>query len=194
MKKIGLIDWGAYLSEWQSIEELQDKEEARCRQEMLEEIKQMVLNYASHVRQYEYERHAQAILLRGLEVVPVKKKPVEKLWDEFFASTLSANIRKKIYYSDFKWHMFSYGQVAAIAGKAANEAYDRQSRGDAYLFFQCTNEAWQIKNADLLTADDLNVDFNFHRADFYLFDSSGRWCYVHTHEPDLGPWFLVQDC
>ena len=41
MKKIGLIDWGAYLSEWQSIEELQDKEEARCRQEMLEEINQM---------------------------------------------------------------------------------------------------------------------------------------------------------
>ncbi len=193
MKNRRLIDIEAYLAEEEAIEQLKDRGEARRRLQLLREIEDKALAYSAHIRQYEYEQHCKAILRRGLRVSPVKKAPVAAKWDKFFAAGLSKETRRKIYFEQFKWHMFSYGQVEAIAGAAAREAFDRQNRGEAYLFIQCTDEAWHIENAGLLTAADLGSSGEYHvflRADVYLFDAQGKWTYCRTHESDCGPWFL----
>ena len=87
--------------------------------------------------------------------------------------------------------MFSYEKNEARKGDAANRAFDRCEKGSAYLFIQCTEEAWRIKNAQLLTSADFDVDYSFERADVYIFDVKGKWAYVRTHESDCGPYFLL---
>ena len=108
----------------------------------------------------------------------------------FFAAGLTKEDRRSIFYSQFKWHMFSYEKIAAKKGAEARRAFNRCQKRAAYLFIQCTKEAWYIENAELLTAADLGVDYSFERADVYIFDAAGKWAYARTHEPDCGPWFL----
>jgi hypothetical protein len=185
-----LIDWNAYLAEETEIEALADREEAAVREKLLEEINKTVMDYNAHIDAYNYAQHCKAIEARGLIFKPISKKTATRKWDTFFAANLSPEEKRKIYYSSFKWHMFSYEMCDAIKGEAANRGFDSCQKASAYIFIQCTNEAWRVENAQLLTAADLNVDYDFERADVYVFDVSGQWAYVRTHESDCGPYFL----
>lgn len=187
-----LIDWKAYLAEETEIEALNDPEEAAIREKLLEEINEKVMDYNGHINDYNYAQHCKIIRSRGLVFEPVSKRTVARKWDAFFAPVLSAEAKREIYYSSFKWHIFSYEKVAAKKGSDAKRAFDRCKKGAAYLFIQCTDEAWYIENAQLLTAADLAVEYSFERADVYIFDANGKWTYVRTHESDCGPYFLCR--
>ena len=187
-----LLDLNAYLSEEAEIETLADKEEAAVREKLLEEINEMVLAYNAHIRAYHYAQHGRAIEARGLIFKPISGRTAARKWDSFFAFHLSPEEKRNIHYSSFKWHMFSYGKAEALTGDAANRAFDQLEKKAAYLFIQCTAEAWRIENAQLLTAADLNVDYDFNRADVYIFDAHGKWAYVRTHESSCGPYFFCK--
>ena len=188
-----LINSEKYLAEEQEIEALADPREAAERKRMLEEINAKVVDYIAHINAYNYSQHCKAIEERGLIFKPISKRTATKKWDAFFASNLSPEEKRKIYYSNFKWHMFSYGQTEALKGDAANRAFDRCEKESAYLFIQSTDEAWRIENAQLLASADLNVNYSFERADVYIFDVNGKWAYARTHESDCGPYFLCID-
>ena len=185
-----LIDWEKYLAEEQEIKTLADPSEAAERGRLLEEINEKVLDYNAHINAYNYSQHCKAIEARGLIFKPISKRTATRKWDAFFASNISPEEKRKIYYSNFKWHMFSYEKVETLKGDAANCEFDRCEKGPAYLFVQCTDEAWRIENAQLLTSADLGVDCSFERADVYIFDANGKWAYARTHESDCGPYFL----
>lgn len=185
-----LIDWKAYFAEQAEIEALVDPEEAAIREKLLEDINKKVVDYNEHINEYDYAQHCKTIEDRGLRFKTVSKRTVTRKWDAFFAAGLSPETKRKIYYSNFKWHMFSYEQVEAIKGDEAKTAFDCCEKAGAYLFIQCTDEAWYIENTGLLTAADLAVDYCFKRADVYIFDAQGKWAYVRTHETDCGPYFL----
>jgi len=188
-----LIDWNAYLAEETEIEALADREEAAVREKLLEEINEKVLDYNAHINAYNYAQHCKAVEARGLIFKPISKRTVTRKWDAFFASKISPEEKRKIYYSSFKWHMFSYEKIEALKGDDAKRAFDRCEKESAYLFIQCTDEAWRIENAQLLTSADLGVDYSFERADVYIFDVKGKWAYARTHESDCGPYFLCTD-
>ena len=188
-----LIDWNAYLAEETEIEALADREEAAVREKLLEEINEKVLDYNAHINAYNYAQHCKAVEARGLIFKPISKRTVTRKWDAFFASKISPEEKRKIYYSSFKWHMFSYEKIEALKGDDAKRAFDRCEKESAYLFIQCTDEAWRIENAQLLTSADLGVDCSFERADVYIFDVKGKWAYARTHESDCGPYFLCAD-
>ena len=188
-----MIDWNAYLAEEAEIEALTDHEEAAIREKMLEAISKSVLDYNSHINEYNYLKHRKMIESRGLIFKPIAKSTVTRKWDHFFASHISAEQKRKIFYSSFKWHMFSYEMSDALKGNIANDAFDSCHKAAAYLFIQCTNDAWRIENANLITAADLNVDYSFEQADVYIFDTKGKWAYVRTHECECGPYFFVKD-
>ncbi len=188
-----LIAWNAYLAEETEIEALADREEAAVRQKLLEEMHEKVREYNAHINAYNYAQHCKAIEARGLCFKPISKRTAARKWDAFFASEISPEEKRKIYYSSFKWHMFSYRKIEALKGNDAKCAFDRCEKGAAYLFMQCTDEAWRIENAQLLTSADLGVDFSFERADVYIFDVKGKWAYARTHESDCGPYFLCVD-
>ena len=188
-----LIDWEKYLAEEQEIEALTDPSEAAERERLLEEINKKVLDYNAHINAYNYAHHCKSIEARGLIFKPISKRTATRKWDAFFASNLSPDEKRKIYYSSFKWHMFSYEKIVALKGDDARCAFDRCEKEAAYLFIQCTDEAWRIENAQLFTSADLDVDFSFERADVYIFDVKGKWAYVRTHESDCGPYFLLID-
>lgn len=185
-----LIAWDAYLAEETEIEALEDREEATVREKLLEAINESVLDYNVHINEYNYLLHCKQIVSRGLIFKPITKSTATRKWDQYFASDLSPEDKKKIYYRSFKWHMFSYEKCDALKGDAANHAFDHCQKACAYLFIQCTDEAWRIENADLLTAADLHVGCSFERADVYIFDAKGQWAYVKTHEHECGPYFF----
>ena len=170
---------------------LEDREEAAVREALLDAIGDSVVAYNKHVIEYEYRQYCKKIEDRGLIFRPVDKKTVAEMWDCYFAADLSAETRKKIFYdSDFKWHMFSYGKTAARTGADARRAFNRCKKGAAYLFIECTDEAWFIENSNLLKAKDFEVDYYFEREDIYIFDVEGKWAYAKTHESDCGPYFM----
>ncbi len=188
-----LIDWEKYLAEEQEIETLTDPIEADEREKLLEEINEKVLDYNAHINAYNYAQHCKSIEARGLIFKPISKRTATRKWDAFFASSISQEEKRKIYYNNFKWHMFSYEKIEALKGDEATCAFDCCEKESAYVFIQCTDEAWRIENAQLLTSADLGVDYSFERADVYIFDVNGKWAYARTHESDCGPYFLRID-
>lgn len=188
-----LIDWEKHLAEEQEIEKLNDPVEAAERERLLEEINKKVLDYNAHINAYNYAQHCKAVEARGLIFKPISKRTVTRKWDAFFTSKISLEEKRKIFYSSFKWHMFSYEKIEAVKGDDAKRAFDCCEKESAYLFIQCTDEAWRIENAQLLTSADLGVDYSFERADVYIFDVKGKWAYTRTHESDCGPYFLRID-
>ena len=127
-----LLDWDAYLVEEEEIESLDDREEAALRERMLEAISKSVLDYNSHIDEYNYLKHRKMIESRGLIYKSIAKRTATRKWDLFFASHLSPEEKRKIFYSSFKWHMFSYEKCDALKGDAANEAFDSCQKTAAY--------------------------------------------------------------
>ncbi|WP_372459295.1 DUF4275 family protein [Alkalihalobacillus deserti] len=52
------------------------------------------------------------------------------------------------------------------------------------FFYQQSNNAYKLNNADKIKAEDFN-----NESDVYIVDTNFNWTYVHTHEDDCGPYF-----
>lgn len=179
------------MKEEEKIDTLTDPEEIAAREKLLEELEAKEIEYNAHINNYYYALHCKAIEARGLKYNAIPKSDAEKKWEAYFASELTDDVRERIYYNDFKWHIFSYKVVDAKSGADARRAFNRCKKSAAYMFIQCTDEAWYIENADLLTASDFGKDFySFPRADVYVFDAEGKWAFVRTHESMCGPYFV----
>lgn len=131
---------------------------------------------------------------KGVAFLHVPKRPIAEQWDKQFDTLVSDKEKEnKNNYSDqFKWHLFSFDLLPALTGDKARTAFDKEEKHELYLFFECTEEAYIIGNANLITSkdiDDLFEKSDLDSSDFYFFDPLNSWTYVIPHEEELGPYF-----
>ena len=90
--------------------------------------------------------------------------------------------------------MFSFELLSAVQGDQARTAFNEIEKGELYLFFDYADEAYRVKNAHLLTADDveaLRESSSLNRSDMYFYDPLNKWTYIKPHEEYCGPYFKM---
>jgi len=173
------------------IDQLDDTHEKANRTQLLDAILDKIIDYDTHILNYEYKQHLITLSKRGLEVVAAYKDDIVAQWDGLFASRVSEQLKKQTrQYSDqFKWHIFSFDLLEALKSDEARGAFDGIQKDTVYLFFQSAEESFEIRNASLLHSEDLDFNGPMDKADIYVFDPVEKWTYVKTHEDACGPYF-----
>lgn len=174
---------------------LSDPEEREARRRLIEAVMDKVTDYDVHVREYAWKQTARAIQSRGISLEQVERDAVISAWDRCFDSLVTAEQKAFArHYSDqFRWHLFSFALLPALQGEEAQMAFDTTGKDDVFLFFDCAEETFRVKNAHLLAAEDLEAlreDSPLDYADMYIFDAAGKWTYVRPHEEYCGPYYF----
>lgn len=177
------------------IEQMDDVREREARTRLIDQIMERITDYDVHVREYAYKKAIQSLVERGIIFEPVDRTPVITKWDNQFDSLVSNDSKQAApHYSDqFRWHLFSFELLPAIQGDDARVAFNNMSKLEMYLFFDYADEAYWIKNAYLLTADDveaLRENSPLNLSDMYFFDPTAQWTYIKPHEEYCGPYFF----
>ncbi|WP_066063025.1 DUF4275 family protein [Neobacillus soli] len=112
---------------------------------------------------------------KGILVIELKDKGKElrNQWEEAFAKHLSISEKRKIYFHQHLWHVFSYDKAC-------------------YIFYQNNENTLLLENARGLKADDILNEIDGYLTDVYVVDKDFSWTYIHTHEFFLGPYFIQQ--
>jgi len=107
-------------------------------------------------------------------------------WESVYCP-LSKKEKEKIYFNDYKWHVFSNDAYASITGEKALEEYNKQIARLFYVIPEVTvwpNEVAFICNK--LPPSNLMAK----SKDFYVFPKNLAWSMAFTHEHGwLGPYF-----
>ena len=175
---------------YDEIEQISDPKERKAREKLLDRIHSVIGDYDAHVREYEFVQHGKSILSRGVKVSPASASALKSRWTRLFASGISPEQKKAVYFSQFRWHLFSYQVLPALQGTEAEEAFLQADKGTVYVFYQHCDDGWALENARLIRPEDFVRDVPVPWTDVYLFDPVNRWTYVHTHEIDCGPYFF----
>lgn len=121
------------------------------------------------------------------EEAPVDCAAFRRQWLERYGSgvpkdALEAHVLSE---GNFLWHLFSWNLVPALEGDAARQALDTLDYARACLFYEnlsgdeaAVRPVASVPSSLFETKDDL-----------YLTAPDLSWTYVHTHEPDCGPYF-----
>jgi len=181
----------------EEIEQLEDRKEREIRQQFLEQIQEIIMEYDSHAQEYAYKQVIRSLQDRGIAIEAVDRGPIVAEWDKQFDSLVSAEKKKatRDYSDQFRWHIFSFELLAAQKEAEARRAFDAAEKTELYLFFEDSDNTYRIKHANLLKAEDIErlsefatVDY----ADMYFFDPVKRWTYVRPHEDYLGAYYFRQ--
>ena len=92
----------------------------------------------------------------------------------------------------FLWHLCSYEKVICLEKEAAIKAFERQKKNQCTIFYQFTNEAFLVQNANNLKVKDLPYDdWDMDHSDIYVMDWENNWTFMITHENGwIGPYFI----
>ena len=183
---------------YEETEQLSDTAERESRLKLLEQIMEKITDYDVHVREYAYQQSVQALIDRGVIFEPIERSTVVAQWDEQFDRLVSPEAKQAApYYTDqFRWHLFSFELLPATKEDAARTAFDEMERQELYLFFDYATEAYRVKNAQLLTASDIEAlreNSSLDLSDMYFFDPANKWTYIRAHEDHCGPYFFKVD-
>ncbi|MGS2778439.1 DUF4275 family protein [Robertmurraya sp. GLU-23] len=126
---------------------------------------------------------------------------LRKEWEGNFVSHLSKAEKDSIYLYDVKdgacgflWHVFSYEKLRCLEKKQAEEAFNLVEKKSCYIFFQHSDHAYILENAQDLKASDLQFEEDIDEKDLYVVDTEFNWTYVITHEKEmLGPYFVKKE-
>lgn len=126
------------------------------------------------------------LLEKGVEISQLYEESQEiiDLWDHTFAQNISQEIKETIYYSQFKWHVFSYEKQSCLKEAEARRAFDAEFKDELYVMYQASPLVLLYRNANKVISSDFDSE-----QDIYLFDKNFTWTYVHTHESMCGPYF-----
>lgn len=123
---------------------------------------------------------------KGMKVLPTDGEMIKEGWDMAFAGAVDPAVLEEIFYDQFRWHLFSYEKLNAKTGDAAAAALAEKQVRSVFVFFQHSDEAFELVEAYDLTA----ADVESLGDDVYIFDPNGCWTYVKTHEAFCGPYFF----
>lgn len=113
-----------------------------------------------------------------------KGKEFRRQWEQEFTTAVNRSVKRSIYFSDFLWHVFSYGKLPCLTNDEAKNSFEDEKKLDCYAFYQRSDVAYLLEYAEALRAEDF-----IEEQDIYLVDTSFIWTYVQTHESDCGPYF-----
>lgn len=178
----------------EEIEKMSDAQEREARTRLIEQIVEKITDYDVHVREYAYQQAVQALIDRGIILESVAREPIITEWDNQFDSLVSAEAKQaaKHYTNQFRWHLFSFKLLPAVQGDQARTAFNEIDKRELYLFFDYADETYRVKNAHLLTADDIEALREYsslNLSDMYFYDPLNKWTYIKPHEEYCGPYF-----
>jgi len=120
---------------------------------------------------------------------------LRKQWEDTFANHMSSKEKEEIHLHGYKgtggylWHLFSYKKRDCLQGHEAEEAFNNEHKSACYIFYQHTDYALTLDNAEVLNPKDLQEEY-----DIYVVDKEFNWTYVKTHETGwCGPYFSRKD-
>ena len=183
-----LINYETYFAEMEKACDLSDEKECETRLDLLRNIQDAVLEWETHIREYDYKQLCKELAERGIRFTPVNDRTIKAKWTKLFAASVPKEKRKEVHFEQYRWHLFSFPILKALEDDAARAAFDAEPKDTFYLFWQHTQKAYLVENAHLFKAEDFDHDF-IPFADFYLFSPEGKWTYIHTHEIMCGPYF-----
>ena len=109
---------------------------------------------------------------------------LKEKWEKAFTQELTEEIKDKIYFDQYMWHVFSNNKLESKVEGTARSAFDQKKKNSVFVFYQRKEEAFYIECARNLKASDFDLD-----EDVYILDADYKWTYVHTHESTCGPYF-----
>ena len=132
---------------------------------------------------------------KGIRVIKLKNKRNElrSQWEEVFTKQLSNSQKRKIYFHQHLWHVFSYNKLPCLEGQKARETFDKKKKDVCYIFYQDNEYVLLLENAKGLMAKDIINEINGYINDVYVVDKDFLWTYIHTHEYFCGPYFYQPD-
>lgn len=179
----------------QENEAITDAAERSAREALLDEVLEKITDYDVHVRNYAFKQSIKAILERGVTIEKANREEITARWDKRVDALVSEEVKKFTqYYSDqFRWHIFSFELLGCVSGDDARKVFDCTYKNELYVFFDCADEAYLVRNCHLITAADIeeilkNAPLDY--SDMYFFDSDGKWTYIRPHEDYCGPYFF----
>ncbi|MFJ2045452.1 DUF4275 family protein [Paenibacillus taichungensis] len=134
-------------------------------------------------RKYMYNKNLEDKGVLVNELCEESEEIIQK-WDNTFAKNISEEVKEAIYYSQYKWHMFSYEKQDCLTDNAARDAFNAENKNELYVMYQHTPFIQIFQNANNVIAEDFDSE-----QDIYIFDQEFTWTYVHTHESRCGPYF-----
>ena len=131
-------------------------------------------------------------------MIAFSRNSVVEQRDEQFDQLVSLEVKQaaRHYTDQFRWHLFSFELLPATKEDAARTAFNEAEKQELYLFFDYATEAYQVKNAHLLTADDIEAlreNSSLDMSDMYFFDPVNKWTFIRPHEDYCGPYFFKAD-
>ena len=183
-----MINYDLFFEELEKACELPDENEKKTQLSLLHKIQDAVLEWECHMQEYDYKQFCKELMERGIRFIPVNDRTTKAKWTKLFTASVSKEDRKKVYFEQYRWHLFSYKLLDALTEDDAREAFNREPKTSIYLFEQHSKNAYLVENAHLFKAEDFDHDF-IPFSDFYLFSPEGKWTYIHTHESYCGPYF-----
>lgn len=127
-----------------------------------------------------------SFIKHGIVVTAYKDKGEElrHRWEREFTKGISRSVKSSIYFNEYLWHVFSYQKLPGFTNNEAVNAFENEQKHDCYVFYQRSDAAYFLDNAEGLTAGDF-----INEQDVYIVDTGFKWTYVKTHESDCGPYF-----
>lgn len=110
-------------------------------------------------------------------------------WEEIFARHLSDQEKEGIYLCSYLWHVFSYEERDYLQKEQADQAFNNISKNKCYVFYQHSDYAFIIENAEPTLINDFLRKDDWDEEDIYIVDKDFTWTYVNTHERSCGPYF-----
>ncbi|WP_018750887.1 DUF4275 family protein [Paenibacillus sanguinis] len=151
--------------------------------ELEDELKRIYLSLEFVQKNYLFRKNLRE---KGVVISEIYEGDQEiiELWENTFAQNISDEVKEAIYYSQYKWHIFSYEQQPCLKEAEAREAFDVEAKEELYVMYQNSPVLLQYSNANKVVAADFDEE-----QDIYLFDKHFNWTYVQTHESACGPYF-----
>lgn len=168
-------------------EEIADLDERQQRDDLLDGIIDAVNGYRSHLWEYKRKMLFRSMEERGIIFgeCQYSSRELKKRWEKAFASDLSKEKKKEIFFRSYLWHAFSYEALPALAKGKARQAFNRKKKTGVYVFYQNDDRTFYIKDAGRMKSSDLDME-----DDIYIVDADMKWTYIHTHEIQCGPYYL----
>lgn len=118
-----------------------------------------------------------------------KREELQKQWEEAFAKHLSKSQKRKIYFYQHLWHVFSYKKLSCLEEQEARDAFNKVKKDSCIIYYYDNQNVLLLENARNLKAEDIIKDIDDYLEDVYVVGTDFTWTYVFTHEENCGPYF-----
>lgn len=164
-----------------------DNVEQEKQLQLLNEIIDKKNQYDFYILDYKKQQLIEDLEKRGatFEKIDITQESIMKKWENSFADGLTNDEKRKVYFSQFMWHICSYNKKEALQRTKARQAFNRVKKNQVYVFYQNKADVFYIADATNLKASDFDME-----QDVYVVDSKMKWTYIHTHEMVCGPYFM----